>query len=411
MTSPSDEQPISPTHQQPRGSVKEVAAVFARLGFTAFGGPAAHVAMMEEIIVTKRKWVDRQHFLDMLAAVNFIPGPNSTEMAIHLGMIRAGYPGLLVGGFCFITPAVLIILPLAFMYVRSGQLPQVMAAMVGINACVVAIIAAAVVRLAKFTVTDYFTATIALLAIAAGFLGKRYPEYQPDLVILVASALAGAIYYGRPNLASAAPLAASLASSRFLPAWNSDFVKMTLFFLKIGLTLFGSGYVLIPYLESGLVDHFHWLTRRELLDGIAVGQVTPGPLLTTATFLGYLLGADKFGGGSIGGVIGAILATAAIFAPAFVLIALFGPLLPKIRANPFARGGLKAMNAAVIALIFVVCCRLGAAAFAHDGRADFFSIIVATASLAILLATNLNSTWLIVGSGLIGLIRLSLMHT
>lgn len=410
MTSPADEQPISPTHQQPRGSVKEVAAVFARLGFTAFGGPAAHVAMMEEIIVTKRKWVDRQHFLDMLAAVNFIPGPNSTEMAIHLGMIRAGFPGLLVGGFCFITPAVLIILPLAFMYVRSGQLPQVMAAMVGINACVVAIIAAAVVRLAKFTVTDYFTATIALLAIVAGFLGKRYPEYQPDLVILVASALAGAIYYGRPNLASAAPLAASLASSRLLPAWNSDFVKMTLFFLKIGLTLFGSGYVLIPYLESGLVDHFHWLTRRELLDGIAVGQVTPGPLLTTATFLGYLLGADKFGGGSIGGVIGALLATAAIFAPAFVLIALFGPLLPKIRANRFARGGLKAMNAAVIALIFVVCCRLGAAAFAHEGRADFFSIVVATASLAILLATNLNSTWLIVGSGLIGLARLWLIR-
>src|SRR5439155_2029643 len=208
--------------------------------------------------------------------------------------------------------------------------------------------------------------------------------------------------YARPKLPSALTLALSLVPSRF---WT-DAIRMTLFFLKIGLTLFGSGYVLISYLETGLVNHLHWLTRRELLDAIAVGQVTPGPLLTTATFIGYLLGAQTFHGGFSGGVLAALLATIAIFAPSFFLIALLGPLLQKIRANRFASGALKAMNAAVVALIFVVCCRLGAAAFVRDGRADFFSILIAAASLIVLLIWNVNSTWLILASALIGLLRL-----
>jgi chromate transporter len=240
--------------------------------------------------------------------------------------------------------------------------------------------------------------------VIGGFAGKRFAQYQPDLIILALSALAGAIYYARLNVANVIASALPLAASRF----SSDALKMTLFFLKLGLTLFGSGYVLISYLESGLVDHLHWLTRRELLDAIAVGQVTPGPLLTTATFIGYLLGAhpDKFNGGSTGGILAAILATVAIFAPSFVLIALLGPMLQKIRSNRFARGGLKAMNAAVVALIAVVCCRLGAAAFVREGHADFFSILIAAASLLILLRWSINATWLILAAGLLGLAKL-----
>ena len=386
------------------GSIREVALLFTRLGFTAFGGPAAHVAMIEHEVVTRRRWIDRQHFLDIVAAVNFIPGPNSTELAIHLGQLRAGFPGLIVAGVCFITPAVLIILPLGFMYVRSGSLPQVSSAFLAINACVVAIIAAALVRFAKSTITDPFTAIVAILAVICGFVGKQFAPYQPDLIILAVAAIVGAIYYGKPILQPAMTLAVSLASSRF----STDATRMTLFFLKLGLTLFGSGYVLISYLQTGLVDHLHWLTRRELLDAIAVGQITPGPLLTTATFIGYLLGASptKFAGGTTGGIIAALLATAAIFAPSFILIALLGPMLQKIRANRFARGALKAMNAAVVALIFVVCCRLGADAFVRDGHANLFSIFIAAASLVVLLVWNVNSTWLILASALIGLVRL-----
>jgi chromate transporter len=386
--------------------LREIAAVFTRLGFTAFGGPAAHVAMMEDEVVTRRAWLDRQHFLDLVASVNFVPGPNSTELAIHLGLIRAGFAGLIVAGVCFIVPAVLIILPLAYIYVKSGSLPQVSGALSGINACVVAIIAAAAIRFAKTAVRDVFTVALAIVATIAGFAGNRFPQLQPELIILAAAALLGAIYYGRPRppagtmLALAAPLAVSQA------LWG-DLLRMALFFLKVGATLFGSGYVLVSYLQSGLVDQFHWLTRRELLDAISIGQVTPGPLLTTATFVGYVLGADKFGGGVVGGVLGGILATVAIFLPSFFFITMLGRVLPAIRNNRYARGALDAMNAAVVALIVVVCWRLGAAALTPEGAPDFVAIAIALASFLALLKWNINSTWLILASGLIGVIRLA----
>jgi chromate transporter len=394
------------THSQAK-RLKEVALLFTRLGFTAFGGPAAHVAMMEDEVVTRRKWVDRQHFLDLMASVNFVPGPNSTELAIHLGYIRAGVPGLIVAGACFIIPAVLIILPLAFVYVRSGQVPQIAAAMSGINACVVAIVAAAAVRFAKASITDALTTVIAIVAVVIGFVGIRYPELQPELLALALAALVGAVYYGRPRLPSppriAAALALPLAPSRDF--WT-DLAKMSLFFLKVGATLFGSGYVLVSYLQIGLVDQFHWLSKRELLDAISVGQVTPGPLLTTATFVGYVLGAAKFNGGVIGGVVGAVAATAAIFLPSFLFILVLGRVLPRIRQNRYARGALDAMNAAVVALIAVVCWRLGAAALAPAGRPDGFAIVIALANLAAILWKNVNATWLIVASGILGVLRL-----
>ena len=386
--------------------LREVALLFARLGFTAFGGPAAHVAMMEDEVVARRGWVDRQHFLDLVASVNFVPGPNSTELAIHLGYIRAGVAGLVVAGVCFITPAVLIILPIAFFYVRSGSLPQFAAAMSGINACVVAIVAAAAVRFAHGAIKDSFTSVVALAAAVLGFVGIRHPQIQPELLALALAAIAGAIYYSRPprrGLDVGVTLAVSLAPSREF--W-SELMKMSLFFLKVGATLFGSGYVLVSYLQIGLVDQFHWLTKRELLDAISVGQVTPGPLLTTATFVGYVLGAAKFGGGVIGGVIGAVAATVAIFLPSFLFILVLGRVLPRIRQNRYARGALDAMNAAVVALIVVVCWRLGAAALAPGGKADFFAIVIAAASLALILWKNVNATWLIVASGILGALRL-----
>jgi chromate transporter len=382
----------------------EVAWLFTRLGFTAFGGPAAHVAMMEEEVVVRRKWIDRQHFLDLVASVNFVPGPNSTELAIHLGLIRAGYAGLVVAGVCFIVPAVLIILPLAYWYVRAGALPQVGAAMGGINACVVAIIAAAAWRFGQTAIRDRFTAALAIVAAAIGFAGARYPQIQPELLALALAAVLGAVYYGRPRVRlSAAPLLLPLALS---PSQWRDLAAMSLFFLKVGATLFGSGYVLVSYLQSGLVDEFHWLSKRELLDAISVGQVTPGPLLTTATFIGYVLGADKFGGGVPGGVLGAVLATVAIFLPSFLFILALGHVLPRIRANRYARGALDAMNAAVVALIVVVGWRLAAAALFPAGSPDPLGLLIAAASLGAILVWNVNSTWLILTAGLLGALRL-----
>jgi chromate transporter len=388
-----------------RTRLRELTILFTKLGFTGFGGPAVHMAMMEDEVVRRRGWMDRKHFLDLVASVNFVPGPNSTELAIHVGYVRAGVPGLIVAGVCFITPAVLIILPLAYVYVRSGSLPQLTAAMSGINACVVAIVAAAAIRFAAASVRDGVTTVIAILAGVIGFVGIRHPGIQPELLSLAIAAAVGAIYYGRPRVPVdvAASLALPLASSRI---FSPDFVKMCLFFLKVGATLFGSGYVLVSYLQIGLVDQFHWLTKRELLDAISVGQFTPGPVLTTATFIGYVLGADKFGGGVTGGIAGAIAATVTIFLPSFVFILLLGRILPRVRHNRYARGALDAMNAAVTAMIVVVCWRLGAAALAPGGKADAFAIAIAVVSLALLLWKNVNATWLILAAGVLGAVRI-----
>jgi chromate transporter len=396
----------------------EVARLFTKLGFTAFGGPAAHVALMEEETVHRRAWLDRQHFLDMMAAINFIPGPNSTQLAIHLGFLRAGYPGLIVAGVCFIVPAMLIIFPLAWLYVTYGRTPQVREALVGINACVVAIVAAALLRFVKTGIRDGFTLAVALVGIGIGFLAEPrvagwcdshfsavsavagwLSRGRVELLILGAAAVLGAMWYGKPRMPTVAPMWLPLAVMDV----SSPYFKMMVMFLKVGATLFGSGYVLVSYLQGGIVDQHGWMTQRQLLDAIAVGQVTPGPLLTTATFIGYFLGHVRFGGGIGGGIAGGLIATLAIFLPSFLLIAVLGPLLPKIRANGIARGALNGMNAAVVALIFVVCVRLGVAAL-FDGM----TVGVAVLTLAAVLIWNVNSTWLIVGSGLLGAARMML---
>ena len=385
--------------------LREVALLFTRLGFTAFGGPAAHVALMEDEVVRRRGWLDRQHFLDLVSALNFIPGPNSTELAIHLGFIRAGFAGLLVAGACFITPAVLIILPIAWAYVRFGTVPRVQHVMLSITAAVIAILLVAFWRLARSAVKDRFTLAVAVFAVAGAVALRDAAQWQPELVILAVAALAGAIWYGKPR-ATPLPLLAAMPLAGADPA---PMARVFLALLKIGATLYGSGYVLVSYLRSTMVEQHGWLTERELLDAVSVGQVTPGPLLTTATFVGYLLGHRTFGTDA-GGVLGGLVATAGIFLPSFVFVAAFARVLPRIRANRFARGALDAMNAAVAALILVVTAELAVATLggggAYPGRlaVDPVRTAVTVLSLVALLRFNLNATWVVAAAAVVGLV-------
>jgi chromate transporter len=396
----------------------EVARLFLKLGFTAFGGPAAHVALMEAEVVTRRKWLDRQHFLDILSAVNFVPGPNSTELAIHLGLVRAGWRGLIVAGVCFIVPAMLIIFPLAWCYVTYGATPGVGEALTAVKACMVAIIAMAMWRFARTGIKDAFTALVAGTAVVVSVLLQYFRVPQQELIILAAAAVAGFFWYGR-TLRSASPAEVQPAAQRSgkalrslplvaLPlsagaGFSGQLLAMALFFLKVGATLFGSGYVLASFLHSGLVEQHKWLSEQQLLDAIAVGQITPGPLLTTATFIGFVLGSQKFGGGVGGGIAAGVVATVAIFLPSFLFICALGPVLPRLRASRKARGALDGMNAAVVALILVVTIWFARSVMIKTtGGVDLLSVFVFIAALAILLLTRVNATWLILASGAIG---------
>ena len=387
---------MCPVHQDTSSRVREVAKLFLRLGFTAFGGPAAHIALMEDEVVARRTWINRQHFLDLVSALNFIPGPNSTELAIHLGLIRAGWRGLIVAGVCFIVPAMIIILPIAFTYVRFGQLPQVQPILGAISAAVIAIIVVAAIRFAQSSLRDAFTIAVAIIAVALAFMLRHETRFPPELLILALAASAGTIR------ASASRGNATLCSIALYPI-----VEMFLLFLRIGVTLFGSGYVLISYLRAGLVEQRGWMTDQQLLDAVAVGQFTPGPLLTTATFIGYFLGHERFGFGVGGGVLCGVIATIGIFLPSFVLVALFAPMMNRVRQNRVARSALDGMNAAVVALITVVAIQLSIAAFRGHGSLaiDVIHIGIFLATLIVLLRTKLNPTWLIVAAGLIGATR------
>jgi chromate transporter len=317
-------------------------------------------------------------------------------MAIHIGQIRAGFPGLVVAGICFITPAVLIILPLAWIYVKWGSLPEATHVLSAINAAIIAVIAFALWRFVTLALKDTFTVTIAITAVACTFAARFFPQYQPDLLILALAAIAGAIYYTRPKL--------NLVPTFFPILFTTEshqLAKATLLFLKIGATLFGSGYLLVSYLQQNFIDQTHWLTRQQLLDSIAVGQITPGPLLTTATFIGYILG-HRFLGSTPGAILGAVSCTIAIFFPSFLFITFLGPLLTRIRTNPYARGALDAINAAVVAMIFVVLLGLTQTSLLPNWRPDTLNIAIAIASFLILLKWDLNSTWIVLSAGALG---------
>jgi chromate transporter len=330
----------------------------------------------------------------MIAAVNFIPGPNSTELAIHIGQLRAGTPGLIVAGVCFIVPAMLIIFPLAAMYVAYGQLEQSLPIMRGIGAAVVAIVAVATYRLARTAIIDGITLLIMAAAVVIMIAGRWARGIQPELLSLALAAIAGAFGYRRRS--KPVTLMLSLPTS-FWP----DLARMAGVLLKIGATLFGSGYVLISYLQTDMVDHRQWLTRQELLDAIAVGQFTPGPLLATSTFVGYLLGHRQFHGGLVGGLVGGVVATVAIFLPSFLLVGIVGPFLQRLRASPWARGALNGMNAAVVGLMIVIAARLAGPALYDVARQrpDVVGMIVLAGTL-VGIHFKINSTWLIIAAGL-----------
>ena len=387
-----------------RARLKEVALLFTRLGFTAFGCPAAHLAMMEDEVVHRRNWLDRQHFLDLVAAINLIPGPTSTEVAINLGLIRAGFIGMFVSGVCFITPAMLIILPIAWAYVRYQTLPQVQGTMRGVSAAVIAVIFAACWRFGRTALVGVYATLVFLGALAAEVALKHFKVPDAELIVLGAAAVVGVIRSGWRLPAAVTPLIAPVIMGMNTAGergWGG-IVRLTLYFLQVGATLVGSGYVLVAYLQSGLVEQRHWLSNREVTDAISVGQVTPGPLLTTATFIGYLRGHALLGTVS-GGIVGGVAATLAIFLPSFVFISIVGTVLPKIRRSPVVRAALDAMNCAVVALILVVSVQLARSVLTFpERRVDWIAAVVAVASLSALLAFRLNATWLILAGAIVG---------
>jgi chromate transporter len=327
--------------------VREIAVVFSRLGLIAFGGPAAHIAMFEEEVVHRRGWVDRQRVLDLLGATQLIPGPNSTEMVIHLGYLRAGLAGLLVAGVAFLVPAALLSACLAAVYLRLGELPRFAPVLAGIQPVVVALIAAALFRLGQKALRTPALATVGLVAAVAAFLGLG------PLATLLGVGVCGAVALRLPRARAAIllPLLAPV-SAQAAATVAPSLVELGAVFLRVGAFLYGSGYVLVAFLERVVVEQHGWITQAQLLDAIAVGQLTPGPVLSTAAFIGYLLD----------GASGAVVATVAIFLPSFVYVLLLNPLIPRLRENPWTAAFLDAVNAAAVALIAVVALRLAAAA-------------------------------------------------
>ena len=393
MISRHRDSPHTESSARPTGGAREVRALlwlFLRLGVTAFGGPAVHIAMMEDEVVRRRRWLTTEEFLALLGATNLIPGPNSTEMALHIGRERAGWRGLLVAGVAFILPAALMTGGLAWMYVRYGSLPAAGAVLQGVKAVVVAVLAQAIWRLAPAAAKTISLRLLGLAATVAAAFGVN------ELLLL---ALAGVVtatgHRVTARSASAifaiGPLATGSGLSALAVSAGAPFSLMGLFlvFAKIGAVLYGSGYVLLAFLRSDLVERLHWLTEAQLLDAVAIGQVTPGPVFTTATFIGYVLGQGA----------GAVVATVAIFLPAFAFVALSGVLLPHLRRSPAVRAFLDGVNVASLALMAVVSVRL-----ARSAIVDGPTAAIGLASAALLWRFNVNSTWLILGGALAGVV-------
>ncbi len=366
--------------------VREVAFLFLKLGVIGFGGPAAHIAMMEDEVVRRRAWLTREHFLDLLGATNLIPGPNSTEMAIHVGFVRGGWRGLIVGGACFILPAMLIVLAIAAAYRRYGRLPQAEWLLYGVKPVIIAVVLQALWGLARQALRTPLAAAVAVAVAALAWWGID------EVALLFAAALLVPLARGaRPGAAAlaVAPGLLGPAAPVSTAAGSVSLVKLTLIFLKVGSILFGSGYVLLAFLRRELVERAGWLGDRELLDAIAVGQVTPGPVLTTATFIGYQLA----------GVPGALLATLGIFLPSFVFVAASNPLVPRLRRSRWTAGFLDGANAASLALMAVVTWQLGRAALV-----DWLTVVLAVAAAWLLFHFRLNSAWLVLGGAAAGLL-------
>ena len=382
---------------EPRITLLELAKVFLRLGATAFGGPAAHIAMMRSEFVERRKWIEEDAFLDLIGACNLLPGPSSTEVGIFIGLRVAGWRGLVVAGVCFILPAMLIVSALAWCYVRFGQLPETAGLLYGIKPVIIAVIAQAVYNLARTALKSAAPVVVMLAALLFSFVGL------PPLALLFVS---GAALCARqilsknrlkPNLSDRRVLTSILLifAVPFLLSQFGHFAPRSLrisslffVFLKMGTTVFGSGYVLLAFLKTELVSHLHWITNAKLLDAVAVGQFTPGPVFTTATFIGYLLK----------GPVGAVVATSGIFLPAFLFVAAAGNLVRQIRSSEMAGAFLDGVNAAAIALMTFAGYQLAVSALV-----DLYTVLIMLASAAVLLKYRINSSWLVLAGGAAGL--------
>lgn len=355
----------------------ELAAVFLKLGVTGFGGPAAHIAMMEDEVVTRRGWLERAHFLDLMAATNLIPGPNSTEMTMHVGFTRARLPGLVVAGASFILPAALITGLIAWFYVRFGGLPQVERLLWGTRPVVIVIILAAVWKLGRSAVKNWSLLGIGLVVAAAALAGVN------EVIALFAGGLLGMVWLrlramSGVSLALALPLAATSA----VPLW-----QLAAYFLFIGSVLYGSGYVLYAFLDGGLVQNLGWLSEQQLIDAIAVGQFTPGPLLSTATFVGYI----------VAGWQGAVVATVAIFLPSFFFVWALNPLVPRLRRSPWMAAFLDAVTVSAVALMLVVAWNLGRLTLT-----TWQAWLLLLVGGVLFFRFRLNAAWLVLGGALAG---------
>ena len=356
-------------------NLKEIASVFFKLGSIAFGGPAAHIAMMDDEIVKKRKWISSQHFLDLIGATNLIPGPNSTEMTMHCGHERGGWQGMFVAGISFIFPAVVITMVFAWLYEKYGQLPEVEPFIYGIKPAVIAIILSAVHRLGKKALKSVELGILGVLTLIACLLGVN------EILAMFGCGVLGLLLYFIKNPPSKA--------GTFAPLLLLQVSQMKIFltFLKVGAILYGSGYVLFAFLDVELVAT-GLMTRQELIDAIAVGQFTPGPVLSTSTFIGWQLG----------GFWGAIAATIGIFLPSFIFVMLLNPIVPKLRKSKVISAFLDAVNIAAVAVIVAVCFEM-----AKDTLTDWRTIAIALLSLVVVFAfKKMNSAFIVLGGAVLG---------
>jgi chromate transporter len=362
--------------------LKEVARLFLRLGFTAFGGPAAHIAMMRHEVVTRFKWMSEEHFLDLIGATNLIPGPNSTEMAIHIGNERAGWKGLVVAGFCFIMPAVIITGILAWLYKLYGTLPQIQPYIYGIKPAVIAVVLGAIYPLAKKSLKSLELAIIGILALTLALINFNdiYIMFGGGLIALIITAIRK-----KATTKNTLPFLAIQSPGSGLVGLSN--AKLFFSFLKIGSILYGSGYVLFAFLDSEFVAK-GFLRRQQLIDAIAVGQFTPGPVFSSVTFVGY----------QMNGWHGAMLATIGIFLPSFLFVAFLNPLILSLRRSAVFASFLDAVNITSIAIIIAVCYTMG-----KDSITDWRTILIAClAAITAFTFRKLNSAWIILGGSLAG---------
>jgi len=377
-----------------KASLLELAAFFFKIGTIGFGGPAVTIGMMEEEAVHKRKWVTSEYFMEMLAATNIVPGPNATEMSAHLGYICAGLPGLLVGGLSFVLPGATLSLVLGIVYVKFGNLPEVSSLFQGINPVVAAILTTAFLRLGKSAFTDYKTLIIGGLSLLAAFLGID------EVPLIFGSGLLAMLLYSKP-VTNFMPLflgftslyQAKLSLVSLASAARNQLLRLGLFFLKVGALLFGSTYVLIAFMQRQLVDQYHWLSYQQMLDAVAAGQITPGPISSTATFAGYV----------IAGLPGALVASLGMYIPSFLIVIFTGKYLPRISRIPLVQYFLKGVTASAVALIAHTTFGIYLAAII-----DIPTAILAGVSLFLLFRYKVDAIWIILGGFLFGLGKLYL---